>query len=71
MLKISPDVTTLARRVFLTHNKLIRKPGHVGKRTRSCTLEKCPLMDKNTLAASVRKIISCEPKLASVQGLYH
>jgi hypothetical protein len=27
----------LARRVFLTHNKLIRKPGCVGKRTRSCT----------------------------------
>uniref|UniRef100_A0A2N9HA16 Uncharacterized protein n=1 Tax=Fagus sylvatica TaxID=28930 RepID=A0A2N9HA16_FAGSY len=26
----------LKSRVFLTHNKLIRKPGHVGKRTRSC-----------------------------------
>jgi|UniRef100_A0A2N9I273 hypothetical protein len=27
----------LARRVFLTHNKLICKPGCIGKRTRSCT----------------------------------
>jgi hypothetical protein len=38
MLKISPDVTTLARRVFLTHNKLIHKPEHVEKRTHSCTV---------------------------------
>ena len=28
----------LAHRVFLTHNKLIRKLGHVGKKTRSCTV---------------------------------
>ena len=32
----SPDVTTLARRVFLTHNKLIRKPRYVEKKTHSC-----------------------------------
>uniref|UniRef100_A0A2N9HE27 Uncharacterized protein n=1 Tax=Fagus sylvatica TaxID=28930 RepID=A0A2N9HE27_FAGSY len=31
------DVATLARRVFLTRNKLIHKPGHVGKKTHSCT----------------------------------
>uniref|UniRef100_A0A2N9JBJ8 Uncharacterized protein n=1 Tax=Fagus sylvatica TaxID=28930 RepID=A0A2N9JBJ8_FAGSY len=31
------DVATLARRVFLTRNKLIREPGHVGKKTHSCT----------------------------------
>ena len=37
MLKISPDIAALARRVFLTRNKLIRKPGHVGKRTHPCT----------------------------------
>jgi hypothetical protein len=28
----------LARRVFLAHNKLIREPGHVGKKTHSCTV---------------------------------
>uniref|UniRef100_A0A2N9EIT2 Uncharacterized protein n=1 Tax=Fagus sylvatica TaxID=28930 RepID=A0A2N9EIT2_FAGSY len=33
----STDVATLAHRVFLTRNKLICEPGHIGKRTHPCT----------------------------------
>ena len=33
----STGVATLARRVFLARNKLIREPGCVGKKTRACT----------------------------------
>uniref|UniRef100_A0A2N9EHY7 Retrotransposon Copia-like N-terminal domain-containing protein n=1 Tax=Fagus sylvatica TaxID=28930 RepID=A0A2N9EHY7_FAGSY len=35
---LSTDVVALARRIFLAHNKLIREPGHVGKKTCSCTV---------------------------------
>uniref|UniRef100_A0A2N9GUL2 Uncharacterized protein n=1 Tax=Fagus sylvatica TaxID=28930 RepID=A0A2N9GUL2_FAGSY len=31
------DVATLAHRVFLTRNKLICEPGHIGKKTHPCT----------------------------------
>ena len=35
------------------------------------SIRKRPLGMRNIPTAPVRKIISCEPKLASVQGLYH
>ena len=35
------------------------------------SIRKRPLSMRNIPTALVRKIISCEPKIASVQGLYH
>ena len=36
-MRFSFRAAAFARRVFLTRNELIRKPGHVGKKTHSCT----------------------------------
>jgi hypothetical protein len=68
LLKVSitfpADVAALAHRVFLARNKLIREPGHIGKKTYSCTMWNSQIVKTFSGLAGIliRKMPSERPK---------